>query len=153
MTTDITDITIIGAGPTGLFGAFYAGMRGASCRLIDALPALGAGGMPPWRNVVLLTSAQALLGTLLGVAAVRRGPYLSQGAPFDWRYALRALADRGTRLANLGYLGHMWELYAVWTWAPLLLLASYQAAGLPASGEFDCATALALFDAQAARKP
>ena len=36
-----TDITIIGAGPTGLFGAFYAGMRGASCRIIDALPALG----------------------------------------------------------------------------------------------------------------
>jgi len=37
----LTDITIIGAGPTGLFGAFYAGMRGASCRMIDALPALG----------------------------------------------------------------------------------------------------------------
>jgi thioredoxin reductase (NADPH) len=41
VTTEIRDITIIGAGPTGLFGAFYAGMRGASCRLIDALPALG----------------------------------------------------------------------------------------------------------------
>ncbi len=38
---DLKDISIIGAGPTGLFGAFYAGMRGASCRLIDALPALG----------------------------------------------------------------------------------------------------------------
>jgi len=38
---DIRDITIIGAGPVGLFGAFYAGMRGASCRLIDALPDLG----------------------------------------------------------------------------------------------------------------
>jgi thioredoxin reductase (NADPH) len=37
----LTDITIIGGGPTGLFGAFYAGMRGASCRIIDALPALG----------------------------------------------------------------------------------------------------------------
>ncbi len=37
----ITDITIIGGGPTGLFGAFYAGMRGATCRIIDALPALG----------------------------------------------------------------------------------------------------------------
>jgi thioredoxin reductase (NADPH) len=37
----LTDITIIGAGPTGLFGAFYAGMRGATCRLIDALPTLG----------------------------------------------------------------------------------------------------------------
>jgi len=41
VTTDTTDLTIIGAGPTGLFGAFYAGMRGASCRIIDALPALG----------------------------------------------------------------------------------------------------------------
>jgi len=37
----LLDITIIGGGPTGLFGAFYAGMRGASCRLIDSLPALG----------------------------------------------------------------------------------------------------------------
>lgn len=37
----LVDITIIGAGPTGLFGAFYAGMRGATCRLIDALPAVG----------------------------------------------------------------------------------------------------------------
>ena len=38
---DLTDITLIGGGPTGLFGAFYAGMRGASCRIIDSLPALG----------------------------------------------------------------------------------------------------------------
>jgi hypothetical protein len=35
------DITIIGAGPTGLFGAFYAGMRGASHRLIDNLDQVG----------------------------------------------------------------------------------------------------------------
>ena len=41
MPQEITDITIIGGGPTGLFAAFYAGMRGASCRIIDALPALG----------------------------------------------------------------------------------------------------------------
>ncbi len=38
---EIKDISIIGGGPTGLFGAFYAGMRGASARIIDALPALG----------------------------------------------------------------------------------------------------------------
>jgi thioredoxin reductase len=41
MTTDIRDITIIGGGPTGLFAAFYAGMRGASSRIVDALPELG----------------------------------------------------------------------------------------------------------------
>src|SRR5205823_8921559 len=33
------------------------------------------------------------------------------------------------RRANFGYLGHMFELYAMWTWAPRLLLVSYQAAG------------------------
>jgi ferredoxin/flavodoxin---NADP+ reductase len=37
----LKDISIIGGGPTGLFAAFYAGMRGASARVIDALPALG----------------------------------------------------------------------------------------------------------------
>lgn len=41
MAEDIKDITIIGGGPTGLFAAFYAGMRGASCRIVDSLPELG----------------------------------------------------------------------------------------------------------------
>jgi thioredoxin reductase (NADPH) len=38
MAHDIHDITIIGGGPTGLFGLFYAGMRGASAQIVDALP-------------------------------------------------------------------------------------------------------------------
>ena len=41
MSDDVRDITIIGGGPTGLFGAFYAGVRQASCRIIDSLPELG----------------------------------------------------------------------------------------------------------------
>jgi len=41
MSEDIKDITVIGGGPTGLFAAFYAGMRGISCRIIDSLPELG----------------------------------------------------------------------------------------------------------------
>jgi thioredoxin reductase (NADPH) len=41
MQDDIKDITIIGGGPSGLFGAFYAGVRKASCRIIDSLPELG----------------------------------------------------------------------------------------------------------------
>ena len=41
MGDDIRDITIIGGGPTGLFAAFYAGMRGTSCRIVDSLPELG----------------------------------------------------------------------------------------------------------------
>ena len=37
----VKDVTIIGGGPTGLFAAFYAGLRGVSCRVVDALPQLG----------------------------------------------------------------------------------------------------------------
>jgi thioredoxin reductase (NADPH) len=38
---NLTDVTIIGGGPVGLFAAFYAGLRGVSCRIVDALPQLG----------------------------------------------------------------------------------------------------------------
>src|SRR3981081_221740 len=41
MTHPITDITIIGGRPTGLFASFYAGMRGATAQIVDALPELG----------------------------------------------------------------------------------------------------------------
>src|SRR3984893_12844139 len=41
MTHEITDITVIGGGPTGLFASFYTGMRGATARIVDALPQLG----------------------------------------------------------------------------------------------------------------
>lgn len=41
MSHDIRDVTIIGGGPTGLFAAFYAGMRGVTARIVDALPELG----------------------------------------------------------------------------------------------------------------
>jgi thioredoxin reductase (NADPH) len=41
MAKEIRDITIVGGGPTGLFAAFFAGMRGSSCRIIDSLPELG----------------------------------------------------------------------------------------------------------------
>lgn len=38
---EIFDITIIGGGPVGLFGAFYAGMRSMTCKIMDSLPDLG----------------------------------------------------------------------------------------------------------------
>ncbi len=41
MSDETVDITIIGAGPVGLATAFWAGMRQASCRIIDSLPEIG----------------------------------------------------------------------------------------------------------------
>jgi MFS family permease len=83
-----------------------------------------------WRQPMLLASGLALIGGTLVVLTVKDGPYLAATAPFDPLAIRKVLASRGARLATLGYLGHMWELYAMWTWVGVFATASFAASGL-----------------------
>jgi MFS family permease len=92
-----------------------------------------------WRAPMLLASGLAIAGGALVLTIVRDGPYVAATAPFDSQAIRRVLSIRGARLAILGYLGHMWELYAMWTWVVVFAWASLADAGVTnvaAAGSF-----------------
>ncbi len=75
----------------------------------------GLGGLE-WRTVIWATSALTVGGGLIGGFLVPEGPHPFPQARFDPSQAGQVFSNRALRLASLGYFGHMWELYAMWTW-------------------------------------
>ena len=78
----------------------------------------------PWRVLMLFASTLAVSGGGIVLAFVRDGPYVATSARFDPSAVAQVFRGANTRKALLGYLGHMWELYAMWTWIAAFASAS-----------------------------
>jgi MFS family permease len=93
------------------------GVMVGALTLGSALPHLlrGLGGLD-WRPVILGTSLLTLVGGLIAEFAAKDGPFPFPIAVFDPRQTANVFRNQGVRLAGMGYFGHMWELYAMWSW-------------------------------------
>jgi MFS family permease len=113
----------IAAGWTQRFRGTAIGLLVGAVSVGSAAPHLlrAAWDVAEWRPVVFLAAICAALGSALFATVVREGPFQAPSAPFDPRTIGRVLGSRDVRLATGGYLGHMWELFAMWSTIGLFL--------------------------------
>ncbi|HKK35164.1 MAG TPA: MFS transporter [Paracoccaceae bacterium] len=136
----LTGAALAGVYPVGMKIAAGWGTRDRAFLVSLLIGALSVGAAFPhlaalfggadWRLTIAATSALAAAGGL-GILAVGLGPHHARAPKLDLAAVTLAWTDRRIRLAFLGYLAHMWELFALWAWVGVIATTAFAVAGQP----------------------